>query len=142
MESKEENLNSQKVSTKKLPKDDFEQLEVDQLWKAYLEELKKSGNFVVFNALNHVKVEVKENFELLFSVTSNATQEEFNKQRNEINRKFKEGLNNHFIQLKTEIVEIKSGKILYSPKEKYEYLVKKNPNLERLRKNLDLDIYG
>ncbi|APD07405.1 DNA-directed DNA polymerase [Flavobacteriaceae bacterium UJ101] len=141
MEAKEKVVETT-IDTTNLPKDEFKQLHVDAFWKEYLNELKKSGDFAVFNALNHVKVELKENFELLFRVTSNATQEEFNKQRNIIGRKFKEGLNNHHIQLKTEIVEIESGKILYNPKEKYEYLVKKNPNLEILRKNLDLDIYG
>lgn len=141
METKEKVVET-KVDTTNLPKDEFKQLHVDAFWKDYLNELKKSGDFAVFNALNHVKVELKENFELLFQVTSNATQEEFNRHRNIIGHKFKKGLNNYFIQLKTEIVEIESGKILYNPKEKYEYLVKKNPNLEILRKNLDLDIYG
>lgn len=130
------------VNIKNLPKDEFDQSHVTIFWKEYLNELKKSGDFAVFNALNHVKVILKQNFELLFQVTSNATQEEFNKQRNIIGLRLKEKLNNHFIQLKTEIVEIESGKILYKPEEKYDYLVKKNPNLEVLRKNLDLDIYG
>ncbi|MFV0530128.1 MAG: hypothetical protein ACK5MD_01660 [Flavobacteriales bacterium] len=140
MEAKEEIVKLQK-DTEDLPKDKFEQSQVETLWKEYLDELKKSDDFVIFNALNHVKVVLKEESELWFHVTSNATLEEFNKQRNTINYKFKHGLNNHFIQLKTKIVAIESGKILYNPKEKYEYLVKKNPNLEVLRKNLDLDIY-
>lgn len=141
MEKKEEKVKPT-INVENLPKDAFKQLHVDAIWKTYLSELKKKGDFAIFNALNHVKVEVKENFEIVFFVTSNATQEEFNKQRPVIGARLKKELNNHSIQLTTEIVEIESGKILYNPVEKYEYLVKKNPNLEILRKNLDLDIYG
>ncbi len=141
MEKKEEQAKP-KVNIENLPKDSFKQLHVDAIWKEYLSELKKKGDFAIFNALNHVKVEVKENFEIVFYVTSNVTQEEFNKQRPAIGAKLKKTLNNHVIELTTEIVEIESGKVLYNPMEKYEYLVKKNPNLEVLRKNLDLDIYG
>ncbi len=137
-----EEVIEKKIDTSNLPKDEFKQLHVDAFWKEYLKELKLSGDFAVFNALNHVKVELKQDFVLLFQVTSNATLEEFNKQRNVIGRKFKYGLNNHYIKLDTKIVEIESGKVLYNPKEKYDYLVKKNPILEILRKNLDLDIYG
>jgi DNA polymerase-3 subunit gamma/tau len=47
---------------------------------------------------------------------------------------------NHFgIAIELEIKESLKEDSIYSPQEKYQYLVKLNPTLELLRKNFDLD---
>lgn len=125
-----------------LPKDFFEQDDAIRLWKEYLETLKKSAGLAPFNALSHVNIRLEKPFTLWFEITSNVALEEFNQQRNIIDQKLKKGLNNYEIKLETKIVDSKEGVIALSPKEKYEFLAKKNKNLNRLIKNLGLDIYG
>lgn len=125
-----------------LPKDFFEQNDAIRLWKEYLETLKKSAGLASFNALSHVNIRLEKPFTLWFEVSSNVALEEFNQQRNIIDQKLKKGLNNYEIKLETKIVESKEKFTALSPKERYEFLSKKNKNLNRLIKNLGLDIYG
>ena len=49
-------------------------------------------------------------------------------------------LNNYAIQLETAIAENNRQQKVYLPKEKLERMIEKNPDVERLRKELDLDI--
>lgn len=49
-------------------------------------------------------------------------------------------LNNYAIQLETSIVENHQQQKVYLPKEKLEKFIEKNPEIERLRKDLDLDL--
>jgi DNA polymerase III subunit gamma/tau len=49
-------------------------------------------------------------------------------------------LNNYAIQLETSIVENQRQQKAYLPKEKLEKLIEKNPDVEKLRKDLDLDL--
>ncbi len=141
-------MENKEVSTEKnhdkinLPKSFFEQEDVIRLWKEYLETLKKSAGLASFNALSHVNIRLEKPFTLWFEVTSNVALEEFNQQRNIIDQKLKKGLNNYEIKLETKIVDLKEGIIALSPKERYEFLSKKNKNLNRLIKNLGLGIYG
>lgn len=125
-----------------LPKDFFEQNDAIRLWKEYLETLKKSAGLASFNALSHVNIRLEKPFTLWFEVSSNVALEEFNQQRNIIDQKLKKGLNNYEIKLETKIVESNEEVIALSPKERYEFLSKKSKNLNRLIKNLGLDIYG
>ncbi|MDX9940735.1 MAG: DNA polymerase III subunit gamma/tau [Bacteroidales bacterium] len=49
-------------------------------------------------------------------------------------------LNNYAIQLETNIVENQQQQKVYLPKEKLEKFIEKNPEIDRLRKDLDLDL--
>lgn len=49
-------------------------------------------------------------------------------------------LNNYSIVISTKIVPGSQKVDPYSAEEKYQYMLKKNPNLAELRKRLDLDI--
>ncbi|MEE4176629.1 MAG: DNA polymerase III subunit gamma/tau [Bacteroides sp.] len=49
-------------------------------------------------------------------------------------------LNNYAIQLETSIMENQQQQKVYLPKEKLEKFIEKNPEIERLRKDLDLDL--
>ncbi len=49
-------------------------------------------------------------------------------------------LNNYAIQLETSIAETQRQQKAYLPKEKLDKFIKKNPDVEKLRKDLDLDL--
>ena len=51
----------------------------------------------------------------------------------------KEKLNHYGIKIEIIVKKTIKEDSVYSPKEKYQYLVKINPTLEKLRKNFDLD---
>ena len=51
----------------------------------------------------------------------------------------KKKLNHYGIKIKIMVKKTIKEDSVYSPREKYQYLVKINPALEKLRKNFDLD---
>ena len=129
------------VSDDNLPKDEFSLILVESFWRDYISELKKKGEFLIYNALHHISVSVKEDYTLHFKVPSNAAQDDFIKQQPDILLKVRKYLNNYYIKITTEIIEIQQNKVLYSPEEKFKFLVEKNPAIEKLRTKLGLDIY-
>ena len=52
----------------------------------------------------------------------------------------REELNNYHIQLENKIEEIQEEKKAYLPEEIYQEMVKKNPNIKKLRDELDLEL--
>ena len=52
----------------------------------------------------------------------------------------RKALNNYAIQMETSIMENQQQQRAYLPKEKLEKFIEKNPEIERLRKDLDLDL--
>lgn len=51
----------------------------------------------------------------------------------------REELNNSYIDLECEVIRKKEEELIYTNKEKFEYLSKKYPNLLELKRRLDLD---
>lgn len=59
--------------------------------------------------------------------------------KQELHSHLRKELNNYSIQIRTSIRETTPRQKAYLPKEKYEKLVEKNPEVEQLKKELDLD---
>lgn len=65
---------------------------------------------------------------------------EFDQHKADVLKTLRDLTNDRSLQLQTSFVETKAETKLFSPKEKFEYLAQKNPDLIKLKKELDLDI--
>ncbi len=71
----------------------------------------------------------------------NAIQENLiNERKTELLGFLRKKLNNYALQLETSIVENSQQQIAYLPKEKLERMIERNPDVEKLQKDLDLDL--
>jgi len=59
--------------------------------------------------------------------------------RTELITHLRETLQNYSINVVGEISEVEDKKIMYTPRDKFDYLVEKNPNLRELKDRLGLD---
>lgn len=59
--------------------------------------------------------------------------------KNEIRNYLKKELNNSGINIKTEIIQIKTNKKMYTDSDRFNYLCKKNSALELLKQKFSLD---
>ncbi len=64
----------------------------------------------------------------------------FNEEKGDLLRFMRDKLNNYSLQFEITITKDKQVLEPYSPQEKFEYMVKKNPHLLELKRRLDLDI--
>ena len=79
--------------------------------------------------------------EILELIIDNKVQErEIVERKSNIMFFMREELNNYHIQLETKIEESQEEKKAYLPEEIYQEMVKKNPNIKKLRDELDLEL--
>ena len=90
--------------------------------------------------LKNRRPERKEEWTIEFGVDNKILEAEFNQKKGELLDFLKTNLNNHKIVLTTRILENHNEIKPYTDKEKFEKMAEKNPALNKLREQLDLDI--
>lgn len=119
---------------------DYDQETIVQLWNAYAESVKQSHPRI-YNTLMENPPRVGNDGVIRISLTTNAQRENFKHRiKPGLMAYLKEKLADIDFPVETEVRQAeKNGKTLYTDQDKLEYLVKKNPVLEKFRKNLKLD---
>ena len=122
-----------------LPEDPFKLEQVESLWKQYIENIRKEWKSNIAAIMSMNKVSLNENFELRFVVANEMNQVEMSREMERLLPFLRNGLNNQSLSIKLEISETTKEDAVYSPIEKYQLLLKINPNLDSLRSTFDLD---
>ena len=93
------------------------------------------------STLNANKPVLMDSFAIVHSVANKAQDDEFKKNKLELLAFIQMELKNNIITIESVIMEPDpSAKKAYTNKEKFKQMAEKNPALEELRKQLDLDI--
>ncbi|MCX2574660.1 DNA polymerase III subunit gamma/tau [Pedobacter sandarakinus] len=115
----------------------------DQLlavWNQYIQMLKAADKINLFTILNNFAPKLLSPVLIEISVESK-TQEQFVVQESvELMNFLRNQLQNFAVDITFKLVERKVENRLYGNREKYDYLVNKNPKLDELRKRFNLDI--
>lgn len=145
-----ENLNSKtlvKTEEKKTeePQDQsyaFSLVELENAWIEYAGRIQKQGRLTLHAALLKRKPELKDNFQIVFTIDNPAVEKDVNEIKMEFMAFLRKQLKNTGIRLTTVFDKsaVETNKVPYTPKEKYERMAEKNPALNELRKQLDLEI--
>jgi DNA polymerase-3 subunit gamma/tau len=122
-----------------LPKDEFTEIQMQEVWSIFVENLEKKGkyNFASILSIDTPKL-AGNKIQLEFPNSTNKVEVE--RQQYDLLSFLRKELNNYEISLEISVNEEKEKQYAYTPKEKYDKLNKKNPNLDLLRKTFDLDI--
>ena len=84
-------------------------------------------------------IELEDTDQIVFTVANEMNKVEVNQEMEFILPFLRKRLNNFEIKLKLIVTETVKEETVFSPTEKYQYLVKLNPTLEELRNKFDLD---
>ncbi len=119
---------------------DVEKYDLDIAWTMLVEMF--SGKTRIYRALKNEKLKMiaENHFEL--SVINNSLEQTLLSVKARMVSFLQKKTGNTELQLSFKVKENSSdteNKLIYTDKDKYKYLVKKNPNLEKLRSDLDLD---
>ncbi len=123
-----------------LPKEGFTQKQLDNLWQDYLNTLKKKGEKKLYSSLSNKEIVLKGNFEVDIALETEIQRLLFKENQAVLLRFIREKLNNYSVVFTPHVTEMQSKTGPYSPQEKFAYMVKKNPLLQKLKDTLDLDI--
>jgi DNA polymerase-3 subunit gamma/tau len=147
-----ENLNSKGSAKNEIKKTEenaepavkniFSQADLERAWNEYSDLLEKEGRLSMHAALVKRKPELKEDFRILFGIDNPSLEKDISDIKMELVSFLRKKLNNNQVQLSTIIDKegTDTGKKPYTSKEKYDHMAAKNPVLNELRKQLDLEI--
>ena len=122
-----------------LPEARFEFKDLEKTLREYIEQLKKRGKQNIVSILNMNPVKLDDNNDVIFTVANEMNRLEINIEKEKLLPFLHKKLDNFKIKIKVNIDEVAKDEAIFSPKEKYEHLLKINPSLEILRKTFDLE---
>lgn len=124
---------------KNLPKEAFTEPEMITAWNEYTKKVELKGQY---NLLSHLSMGVpKLEGSLIHLEFPNSTiKVEVERAKHELLGFLRKKLNNYDVDLSIEVNETEIKRYAYTPREKFEKLKEKNPAIEKLRKDFDLDI--
>lgn len=123
-----------------LPKQSFTEEELQQHWSAFIEDIDAKGQKILASNLHSDIPKLKDNYTICIELPNSTMKKEIERESFELMEYLRTKLNNHFIELKISVNEESAKKFAFTPEEKYEKLREKNPAIDLLRKEFDLDL--
>jgi DNA polymerase III subunit gamma/tau len=109
-----------------------------KVWRMLSEKFKTNKN--LYHTLTNKTPEIKENHLIAFAVDNKIQKDELEDRKADIMAFVREELNNYRVQLEIMVSDASSINKPYSAKEKFNEMVKKNPALQHLKDQLNLEI--
>lgn len=122
-----------------LPSNDFTQTAMQEAWQEYALSMEKGGQYNLSSHLN-MGVPAKEGTIIKLQFPNQTIKMEMERARHALLDFLRERLQNYEIDLDISVDETQMKKYAHSPHEKYEKLKEKNPLIEQLRKDFDLEL--
>lgn len=125
---------------KNLPNDSYTVEEFQRAWDDFLKNPLLRQNTPLWNILSTFKWELIDNKVCLY-FSSHAAAGEFSSIQQEFLEHLRQELHNFRIQFEPVVKAGQLLKTIYTPEEKYRFLVERNPYVAQLRERLGLDLY-
>lgn len=123
-----------------LPETPVTEADVQKYWQQLTTKKLNEGAQNLASILALKKPMLKEHFVISYQVANNLNEVEIKQAMPEILEYLRTKLNNYKLTIKLSVSEYIREETVYSPEEKYNYLVKINPELNNLKDTFDLDL--
>jgi len=122
-----------------LPKDSFDKKSLLKFWNEYSEYIKVEGKQNISSIMKMNQPDLISQSTISFDVANEMNKVEMTREMKYLIPFISEKLNHFGIKVEIVIKKKNQEDFIYSPQEKYQYLLKINPSLDKLRKKFDLD---
>lgn len=130
---------AQQPDEENLPSNAFSEEQMIVFWDEYTTALEKDGKFNLLSHLTMAKPQLR-GPNIYLEYPNGTIKVEVERAKYELLGFLREKLQNYDIDLEIEVNETAEKKYAYTPREKFEKLKEKNPLIETLRQEFDLDI--
>ncbi|WP_339713088.1 DNA polymerase III subunit gamma/tau [uncultured Kriegella sp.] len=139
---KEHQLNKKEVKFEpdQLPKDSFTEEDMLKHWTDFVEIIDTKGQKILASNLSADTPKLRNENTLWLEMPNSTMKTEIEREQYDLMEYLKLKLNNYHIRLKITVNETTAKKFAFTPEEKYEKLRQKNPAIDLLRKEFDLDL--
>jgi DNA polymerase-3 subunit gamma/tau len=124
---------------KDMPKEDFTEEQLHDVWKAYIDKIKTKGGKIMASILA-TDIPRVQGTNLYIQLPNVTMKTEVERHSYHLMTFLKKELQNYDIQLFIDVNEEAAKKYAFTPMEKYNKLREKNPLIDELRQTFDLDI--
>ena len=123
-----------------LPNDPFSEVDMQKIWMAYVNKLDGEGRKILASNLSIDQPKLLGDNTIWIQLPNSTMKKEIEREQSGLMKFLKSELNNYDIRLKISVNEEHAKRFAYTPEEKYEKLRQKNPAIDLLRKEFDLDL--
>ncbi|MEM7186039.1 MAG: DNA polymerase III subunit gamma/tau [Bacteroidota bacterium] len=124
---------------KDLPAESFTETQMQEAWTAYAKKVEKEGKFNLLSHLTMGTPKLEGNL-IHLEFPNDTIKVEVERAKYDLMEHLRTSLRNHEIDLSIEVNEAEVKRYAYTPREKFEKLMEKNPLIDTLRKEFDLDV--
>lgn len=130
------------IAERKAAQKNFTQEELETAWKKSVQQLQQQNKLSSFayTALTKSTPVLKGNFMIELEIDNEAAEKALDVEKLDFLEVLRKELMNSEIQLTTVINYVPDVKKLYTQREKFMHMAEKNPNINKLRQQLDLEI--
>jgi len=129
-----------RLSPEDLPKDSFTEEEMQIHWSDFVNIIDAKGQKIMASNLSADIPKLKDTSTLTIEMPNATMKTEIEREQYELIEYLKQKLNNYDIKLDIRVNETTAKKYAFTPEEKYEKLREKNPAIDLLRREFDLDL--
>ncbi|WP_224490124.1 DNA polymerase III subunit gamma/tau [Robertkochia flava] len=126
--------------TENLPREPFTEKAMQEAWNTYVDEIDKEGKKILSSALASDIPKLANEERIRIELPNDTMKKEVERDQYPLMEYLKKTLNNYYIELEVEVNEQTEKQYAFTPMEKYQKMREKNPALDFLRKELDLEI--
>ena len=122
-----------------LPEEEYSTESFLEHWNAYLKLLQDDGRKILASSLASDTPRITPTHGIHLSLANDTMKKEIEREQGPLLAYLREKLQNYSLHLKLDVSATVAEKYAFTPQEKYEKLRKKNPAIDLLRKEFDLD---
>ena len=130
---------NQETDPDDLPQEEYSTEAFMAAWNAYLKKLQDEGRKILESSLASDTPRITPTHGIHLVLANDTMKKEIEREQGSLLGYLRERLKNYSLHLKLEVSSEAAEKYAFTPQEKYEKLRKKNPAIDLLRKEFDLD---
>ena len=111
---------------------------LQKYWKAFADKRREEGKDAQYVLLNQ-DIKLSEGNVIEIKLTNSVEQPILESIRTELIQFLRTNLNNHSLTIEAKLVQMESNEMIYTDRERFNYLAEKYPNLKKLQEKLGLD---
>lgn len=123
-----------------LPKEPFTEEALQNSWAAYVAKLERSGKKIMASTLSTDIPKLLGDHVIWIELPNHTMKKEIEREQSELLAHLRNQLRNHDLSLKISVNEEVAKQYAYTPQEKYEKLREKNPAIDILKNQFDLEL--
>lgn len=128
------------IDESQLPNEEFTEEIMQAHWADFVQKIDDDGRKILASNLHSDIPKLRDKTTLCIQLPNDTMKKEVEREQYDLIEYLKLKLNNHFISLNITVNEETAKKYAFTPEEKYEKLREKNPVIDLLRKEFDLDL--